>query len=137
MNTVLLDINVFLDYFLCRDGFEDAREIINHCLNKNVKGYVSAHEVTTLSYFLEKGIREKGKITEIISKMLKTFTTIEINEAILREALYSDIIDYEDAVIEVAAIEKRIDYIITKNIKDFEQSKVKAILPKDFLRLME
>ncbi|MCL1947991.1 MAG: PIN domain-containing protein [Chitinivibrionia bacterium] len=137
MNAILLDTNVFLDYFLNRNGFDEARKIINSCFVKNTTGYVSAHEITTLSYFLEKGISDKNKITEIISKILKTFNVIEINQEILGKALFSNVIDYEDAVIEVSAIEKKIDYIVTKNIRDFEESKVKAILPKDFLGLLE
>ena len=134
MNAVLLDVNVFLDYFLDRNGSEEAKEIINLCYQKSIYGHVSAHEITTLSYFLEKGVADKNKVTEIISKILKIFTVIETNETILWKALLSDVTDYEDAVIEVSAIEKRIDYIITKNIKDFEKSEIKAILPKDFLQ---
>lgn len=30
-----------------------------------------------------------------------------------------------------------LDYIITKNIKDFKNSRIKAILPSDFLKLLE
>jgi predicted nucleic acid-binding protein len=134
MNACLVDINVFLDYLLQRNGYEEAKELFNHCENKTIHPYVAAHEITTLSYYLEKGIKDTNTVIEIITKVLKTFSVIEINEKILSTALFSNIIDYEDAVIETSAIEKTLDYIITKNIKDFEKSKVKAILPNDFLK---
>ena len=135
MNACLVDTNVFLDYFLGRDGFDDAKKILSRCENKIIDGFVSAHEVTTMSYYLEKGIKDRYKVIEIIAKTIKTFTIIETNEKTLGMALFSNVADYEDAVIEVSAMERNLDYIITKNIKDFTNSRVKAILPSEFLKL--
>ena len=41
--------------------------------------------------------------------------------------------DYEDAIIDSIASRENAQYIITRNKKDFEYSKVKAITPKEFL----
>lgn len=135
MKTILVDLNVILDYIDKRNGYEDAEIIISNCFDKTFDGYVAAHEITTLSYFLERSVKDRGKILKIITSVLKTFTIIATDERTLGMALLSDIADYEDAVIEVSAMEKNLDYIITKNIKDFDKSRVKAILPSDFLRL--
>jgi len=43
--------------------------------------------------------------------------------------------DYEDALVAVCADRINADYIVTRNIKDFKNSSVKAITPKDFLQL--
>jgi predicted nucleic acid-binding protein len=43
--------------------------------------------------------------------------------------------DYEDAVIEISAKEKNIDYIITRNIKDFKKSQIKYLLPEEYLAI--
>jgi hypothetical protein len=66
---------------------------------------------------------------------MKMFKIIEVNEKILNAALHSGLIDYEDAVIEVSAMEKKIDYIITRNIKDFKNSQIKALLPEEYLAM--
>jgi predicted nucleic acid-binding protein len=55
------------------------------------------------------------------------------NEEILRKSLHSDIADFEDAVIETSAVEKNADYIITRDIKDFGKSSVRAITPEELL----
>jgi len=136
MNACLVDTNVFLDYFLNRNGADDAIEILNLCEVGRIAGFVSAHEITTMSYYLEKGVKDRSKVIEIIGKTIKTFTIIETNDRILGMALFSNVNDYEDAVIEVASMERKIDYIITKNIKDFKNSRIKAILPSEFLKLI-
>jgi hypothetical protein len=51
------------------------------------------------------------KSKKVISGIMKRFTVIEVNEEILNRALYSKIDDFEDAVIEVSASEKNVDYI--------------------------
>ncbi len=45
--------------------------------------------------------------------------------------------DYEDAVIERTAVKTEMDYIITRNVKDYQDGMAKAILPNDFIALME
>lgn len=42
--------------------------------------------------------------------------------------------DYEDAVQSACALRVNADYIITRNIKDFEQSRVSVIKPSEFLK---
>lgn len=41
--------------------------------------------------------------------------------------------DYEDAVLARCAKRIKADFIITRNVKDFIKSPVKAILPQEFL----
>lgn len=42
-----------------------------------------------------------------------------------------------DAVIERTAVKTEMDYIITRNVKDYQDGMAKAILPNDFIALME
>jgi hypothetical protein len=60
---------------------------------------------------------------------------LEINKTILEKSLFSNLSDYEDAVIEISAKEKNIDYIITRNIKDFKKSQIKPLLPEEYLAI--
>jgi predicted nucleic acid-binding protein len=67
--------------------------------------------------------------------LLKIFDIIEINKVILEKALFSNLTDYEDAVVEISAKEKNVDYIITRNIKDFKNSQIKILLPEEYLAM--
>ena len=48
-------------------------------------------------------------------------------------AVESDMSDYEDAVIAATAKRNRIDFIITRNTKDFKESPVPALTPSQFI----
>jgi predicted nucleic acid-binding protein len=124
-----------MDFLFKRDGHEKAAELFRRCARNELAGYVCAHEITTMSYFLEKVVRDKSKIRKSISGIMARFAVIETNERILTGALYSDVEDFEDAVIEVSSKEKNVDYIITRNIKDFKKSLVKALTPEELLAL--
>jgi len=46
-----------------------------------------------------------------------------------------DMPDFEDSVISAIASRNEADYIVTRNVEDFENSPVTAITPSDFIRL--
>lgn len=45
--------------------------------------------------------------------------------------------DFEDAVVEVSSMKKKVDYIITRDMSDFASSRVKAVTPSQFLQLLQ
>ena len=70
--------------------------------------------------------------------LCNTFKIIDIDNQKLLLVLYSNNFkDLEDDMQIQCAIDESLDYIITRNIKDFKKSKVKAILPEDFLILWQ
>jgi len=136
MKNIVIDINIIMDFLFKRQGHENVVEIIKFCIKGNIKGFMCAHEITTLCYFLDKTAKDKSKTKKVISRLMKRFTVIEINEGLLNKALDSEIDDFEDAVIEVSAIERNADYIITRNIKDFKKSIIPARTPEELLSII-
>ncbi len=106
MKNTLIDINIFMDFLFKRQGHESVVEIFKYCIKGNIKGFICAHEITTLCYFLDKAEMDKSKTKKVISQLMKRFNVIEVNEELLSKALNSEINDFEDAVIEVSAINK-------------------------------
>ena len=98
-----------------------------------MKGYLCAHEFTTLAYFLHKEHKEVGKVKHVLTSVLNIFTIMPLHDAILRDSLNSPIGDFEDAVIEVSSMAEKVDCIITRNMSDFKASRVKALTPTEFL----
>ena len=133
MKKILIDLNVLLDFLNKRNDHFEAAKIVDLCIKKKIKGYICAHEVTTLAYFLTKEEKYNNQLKSIINRILDIFLTISITETILREALDSRIKDYEDAVIESSCLKNEIDYIVSKNLKDFKNSRIKAISPKEYI----
>ena len=136
MKKIVIDINILLDFLCKREGHEKAAEIFIFCSKGKLKGFVCAHEITTLSYFLNKTIKDKKKIKKSITGIMQLFEVIEINKELLATALSSEINDFEDAVIETSSKERNADYIITRNVRDFSKSIVSAITPEEFLAIL-
>ena len=134
MKRVLIDINVIMDLAFKRAAFKSAAKIMDMCVKDEIKGYLCAHEITTLAYLLEKNFNRQ-RVNFFLQEILDIFEIIPGTDKILLAALDSEIKDYEDAVIEVSALEAEIDYIITVNLKDFKVSQVKAISPEGFILL--
>ena len=54
-------------------------------------------------------------------------------KCIIINSLNSKFLDFEDAIQSVASSYNNIDFIITRNTKDFSNSEIKAVSPTDFL----
>lgn len=135
MKKVTVDLNVLLDFLNKRENHRQAALIVDLCVKKRVKGHLCAHEFTTLSYFLHKEHGNIQRVRYTLTSLLNIFTTIPVTEKILRDSLDSPISDFEDAVVEVSSLKKKVEYIITRDMSDFNSSRVKALTPSQFLQL--
>jgi len=136
-NTALLiDTNVILDWRLKREPFfENAETIIELCMHGKLRGFLACHSILNLFYILRKELNII-KRKDLLLMLCNNFDIIGINQEMLITVLCSDNFkDLEDDMQIKCAVDKDLDYIITRNIKDFKNSKVKAILPEDFLVL--
>ena len=70
MKKVLIDLNIIIDILNKRMDHESALAIFDFCVKKRIKGYVCSHEITTLSYFLEKQKFDIMKRNKIINSLL-------------------------------------------------------------------
>ena len=73
---------------------------------------------------------------KIFIKSYDLFYLLDVTGDDCISALSSDMKDYEDAVVSCYSDRNQMQYIVTRNIRDYQNSKVKAILPDDFLNLI-
>ena len=132
MTKILIDLNIILDFLNKRNYHKEAADLINRCAEHELSGFMCAHEVTTLSYFLVKEDKDRVKARTTITALMNLLTVITVDEAVLRDSLLSPITDYEDAVIEVSSMNAGIDCIISRNIADFKHSRIPAYTPEQF-----
>lgn len=137
MKRVLLDLNVLLDFLNKRQFHAEAQAILNLAGTERIEAFVSAHEITTLAYFLDKEGYPGDDNRQVIIMLFNLVQVLPVDQAALEQALYSSISDYEDAVLESVSLKKGLDYIVTRNVKDFKKSKVEAINPALFLQLVK
>ena len=73
----------------------------------------------------------------MVSDLTDTFEICPVNRDVLRSALRLEMTDFEDAVQSASAFAEGLDFIITRNIKDFKSSPVRAIAPVEFIKKLE
>ena len=136
VNKILIDTNVLLDYLLEREPFfEDAKGIMVSCAEGKVKGCIAAHSIPNIFFILRKDYNTKER-REILSTLCSIFDVEGIDKAKLLAGLSNeDFSDFEDCLQMECAKSYGADYIVTRNVADYSVSEIKAIEPKDYLKL--
>ena len=137
INRVFIVTDVILDVALARQPFFEASKIIVAMAENNIIiGNISSNCIANIYYILRKA---GGDINArlFISKIITYITVISINHQNVIEALNSKFSDFEDGLQNFSAIENQCEYIITRNIQDYKNSKLRIILPEDFIRLYQ
>lgn len=135
---ILIDTNVILDALTGRQPhFDDADKIIKLCADKKVQGYLAAHSISNIFYILRKDLPIEDR--RIVLLNLCEILEVEgVDSRKVKSALNrGDFKDLEDCIQDECAAAIKADYIVTRNKKDFENSTVLAILPQEFLDMIE
>lgn len=134
MAKVFLDTNVFLDLFLERGEFADASEtILLWCEEGELTGITSALNVANIYYIVRKQ-RSKSETKKVIRNLLGFIGIANTTKKDLILAIESEFNDFEDAIQHYSALNvDDINFIITRNIKDFNHSTIPVITPEDFV----
>jgi predicted nucleic acid-binding protein len=133
MKKVFVDTNILVDLIADRKPFSKfAIEIFSKAEENKIKIFTSSHSIATTHYLLKKYIDEKN-LREIITNLLDFLTVIAVDIDILKKGLRSKNKDFEDAIqIQCASSVEKIDYIVTRNTKDFKESEIIVLSPDEF-----
>jgi predicted nucleic acid-binding protein len=135
MDYVLIDSDVILDFFFDREPFaEYATQIFVLCENNTIKGFTTPVIISNVYYLLNK-IAKHEVIVEKLKQLLNIIDIVEIDKDIIIDALNSKFKDFEDALQNYAAENSEaIKVILTRNIKDYQKSKLAVFSPEMYLK---
>lgn len=135
---ILVDTNVIIDALTSREPWnESAEKIFLMSANHIMDMYITASAATDIYYLVRKYLHNTEQSKQIMGKLYSLANILDVTEKDCVDALASPMSDYEDAVVERVAERACMDYIVTRNIKDYEHANVKIILPDNFISLME
>ena len=135
---ILIDTNVVIDALTSREPFnKSAEKLFIMSANNIVDMYITASSATDIYYLVRKYLHNTESSKQIMKKLYSLIGILEVREEDCIEALESKITDYEDSVLEQVARRSRIEYIITRNQKDFELGIAKVIFPDAFIKIIE
>jgi predicted nucleic acid-binding protein len=135
MKKVFVDTNILIDLLADRKPFSKyAVSIFSKAESRQVKLYTSSHAFATTHYLLKKYVEEK-ELREILHSLLDYLNIIAIDGDVIKKALKSKHKDFEDAVqITAAASVEKLDYIVTRNLKDYKGSGIAAVSPDELVK---
>lgn len=130
---VLIDTNIIMDVLADREGFaEPASQLFKLCEVGKVQGIVYALSIANIVYIMRKELA-RSQIEEVISKLGAIFTLADMKADDLKKAAALPMDDFEDALQSVCASRMKADFIVTRNLKDFKNSKIMAIKPSELI----
>lgn len=134
---ILVDTNIIIEALTGREPFrESAEQIVLLAANQIADMYITASSATDIYYLVRKHLHNTEQSKNTMSKLYQLFGILDVTAKDCQDALVSDMKDYEDSVISCCAKRNQMDNIVTRNISDYEKSKVKALLPDELIKLV-
>lgn len=134
---VLIDTCVIVDVLQHRDPFwEDAYHLFLAIANHRADGFLTAKSLTDIYYLTHHVTHDDKETRKILSTLLIPFDLLDTTGMDCRRAVSSDIPDFEDAVMVETAIRTEMDYIVTRNEKDYRNSTVPICTPAKLIPLI-
>lgn len=137
MKNIFIDINILVDVFANRELFVDkSLKIYNLAIKGKIKLHSSSNTITTLHYILKKSISEE-KTRLALEHVVSNVTIIPVDINIIKKSLKSNHKDFEDAIQIISAQSiNTMDYIVTRDLKDYKNAEINVLSPDDFLNTL-
>ncbi|WP_407511762.1 PIN domain-containing protein [Elizabethkingia miricola] len=138
MGKILIDTDVILDFFFDRQPFsEEASQILSLCESKKLNGFVTPIMISNIYYILRKTAKHE-KVIEGLKSLMDIVDVTVITKNTIVDALNSNFKDFEDALQNFSALDKKdINIIITRNIKDYKTSSLSVMTPETYLKTIK
>ncbi len=131
---MLIDNNVLLDLTLNRPPhYRAARDLIDRIETTSTTAFVAWHTVATFYYIVQREIN-RGVAHNAVVRLTSFLTVAPTSHSSMLYALNLAMTDFEDAMQVAAAQAAGAQHIITRDIGDFTNSPIPAILPEQALR---
>jgi predicted nucleic acid-binding protein len=137
LKIVFVDTNILIDLLADRPPFSKfAVAIFDSAERNKVKLYTSSHSIATTHYLLKKYLGE-ADLRKLLISLLDFIELIPIDLTIIKKSLLSKRRDFEDAIQIFAANSiNNLDFIVTRNLKDFKDAGVAVVPPDELLNYL-
>ena len=137
MYKVLVDSNIFVDFMFHRMPFyENSSKVIALCEDKKIKGYVTTSILMDLHYIFARMSHSNKNADLAIQEITKVFDVIDVSYKDIYDSTIVHKKDFEDSVILQSSVRNKLNCIVTRNTKDFENSReISIVEPEELLSL--
>ncbi len=138
MKKLYVDTNIVIDLLSGRAPFyEEAAMLFSLADRKQIELAVSSLTIANTSYTLLRQL-DANKTKSILRKLKLMVNILPLDDKVIGLALNDETFsDFEDGLQYFTAIENGQELIITRNLKDFKNSKLPAMTAKQFIDAIE
>ena len=138
MKNIFLDTNVLIDFFADRKPFSiEAARLFNYSFKKEINIFISAVSYNNIYYILRQSCSHTETI-KMLNELNEWTDIIDVSKDVIKKSLKSDFKDFEDAIqYNCAKSLSKIDFIVTRDTKDFKLSSLPILTPKEAVSLVE
>ena len=137
MKQIFMDTNVVIDFLADRQPFSiDAARLFDLGIDGKARIFISAVSYNNIYYVLRQSLSNNATI-ELLEELAEMTEIADVTATIIRKSLKTNFKDYEDAIQYYCALSiSKIDFIVTRNIRDFKKSTIPVLTPTEAIALM-
>lgn len=133
---IVIDTNIIIDILQKREPFfADSFLAVQKAISNEIVCLLSASAATDIYYIMKRVLGSNSKARNELMYLSMMVSFIDVLGSDIQAALTSPLSDFEDAVVDAIASRTGASYILTRNVKDYSNSNVPAITPREFLDL--
>lgn len=135
---LFLDTNVLIDFILERPLFyQPAAMIVSLAAERKIDICVSALSVVTANFICIERCKMSLDVYRRKVDFLRNFIEVcSVDSSDINSSYEANWKDFEDGVQYFSAIRSGVDYLVTRNVKDFEENDLKVITVDEACRLL-
>lgn len=131
---LFIDSDVVIDFFADREPHANpASELFDLNEKGKISLYLSAVSINNIYYIVRRSLGHE-KTLEVVKELTNMTEVIGTTKKEIIQALNNDFKDFEDSIQYSSALTiEGLETIITRNVKDYKNSKITVMTPSDFL----
>lgn len=134
MKKLLIDTNIVIDLLGKRpDFYSESAKLFSEADKNNLSLTISSLTFANTHYVLKR-MKSDKEAREILRKFKVLVEILPLNDKVIELALSDNLFpDFEDGMQYYSALENEVDVIITRNKKDFKNSKIPVLTAQEFI----
>jgi predicted nucleic acid-binding protein len=137
MTKLFVDSDIILDLLAKREPhYTYSSRLFTLIDKKEIIAFTSPLIIANLHYLLKKMTSNASALKSL--RKLKTFVNIlPIDDKVIDQSLNSDFNDFEDANQYFTAVNNGLTLLLTRNKRDYKQSKISVLTAEEFLKTLQ
>lgn len=129
-----MDTNIVIDFLANRQPFAmNAARIFDHAVNGRARIFIAAVSYNNIYYILSQHMGANAALS-LLEELAAITEIADVTDAVIRQSLKAGFKDYEDAIQYCCALAiPDLDFIVTRNTRDFKKSKLAVLNPSEAL----